>query len=95
MKPPKLYFVTRADLKKGQAAAQCIHVMNEWAVLKGTSPPHEHVVVYKVKTCEDLGKLYNELRYKNVEVAAFYEPDFGDEITAIATRGGPLELPLL
>jgi peptidyl-tRNA hydrolase len=95
MIPTKLYFVTRADLRKGQAAAQCIHAMNEWADEHGVSPPNEHVVVYKVKDAHTLCMLYRELREKGVETAAFFEPDFDDEITAIATRGGPLKLKLL
>lgn len=96
MKPPKLYFVTRADLTKGQAAAQCIHVMNEWAKAHGVSPPQEHVVVYKVKGESALLDIYRDLKHeRNIDVEAFYEPDFGDEMTAIATREGPMELRLL
>jgi len=87
-----LYFITRADLNRGQASAQCIHGMNAWAKEHYLQDDHDHVVVYKTKCEDDLRVLFTELGDAAV---GFIEPDYNDSLTVVVTDKGPLHLPLL
>ncbi len=75
----RLYAITRADLPVGARAAQVGHALIGFTTLYGS--PCENLVVLQVRDKEALEKLSVRL---NGRVVCFREPDFGDELTAIA-----------
>jgi peptidyl-tRNA hydrolase len=97
--------VTRADLSPGQQAVQAAHALRqfvaehpeidqEWFRTSNT------LALLSVRNEQALGVLLGKAVDRGIPVAAFREPDRGDELTAIAlgpegkklTKGLPLAL---
>lgn len=86
----KLYIITRADLDPGAQAAQSCHAMRAFAA---AYPEEErrwyatsnNLVVLAAENEEHLRKVLAKLVENRIPVACFREPDFGDQLTAIAS----------
>jgi len=85
----KLYLITHEELPPGQQAVQAAHAMRQFG--------HEHpeidqrwfqdsntLALLAARDTKALGKLRDKALRKGVAVAAFYEPDRDNELTAIA-----------
>ena len=89
MTPKKLFLITRRDLSPGQQAVQAAHAMREF---KQEHPQVEQVwyetsntlALLEVEDEPALKNLLERARWKGVSASAFYEPDRGNELTAIA-----------
>jgi hypothetical protein len=89
----KLYIVTRADLAPGAQIAQSAHALSAFAF----AFPDEHrrwhggsnnLVVVAVPSVGDLERLRRRADdTDDIAIVAFYEPDFGDQLTSIALYG--------
>lgn len=49
-------------------------------------PDHEYVILCAVKNEQQLLKWESKLKVAGIQYCAFYEPDIGNQITAIATE---------
>ena len=91
MKCEKLVLVTRADLPAGAQAVQAAHALREFAesfpdvdrswhagsnTLALLAVPNEAALVGVLRKAQDRG----------IRVACFREPDFGDQLTALAVE---------
>jgi hypothetical protein len=89
----KLYAVGRRDLPAGLRTAQIGHALITWVLAHGQPP--DNLVVLEVAGLAELQALAAQLP----EATLFYEPDLGDELTAIAVapqrRGLLREIPLM
>lgn len=89
----KLRLITRADLPPQHQAVQAAHALREWSathpdkdkVWYETSNTLAMLTVQNEASLDDL--LERALQY-GLPVAAFYEPDRQDELTAIALGPG-------
>lgn len=78
----RLYAITRADLSVGMRAAQAGHALIAWVLQHGE--PCENLVVLQVPGRLALQDLVPRLRSVSDRVVLFYEPDLGEQLTAIA-----------
>lgn len=89
----KLYIVTRNDLSPGQQITQTAHVATEFA-LKSKRAAHwkehsQYIIVLSVPDEQALCDLADEAVKRDFTLYKFREPDFCDELTAIAFEPGP------
>lgn len=90
----KLFVLVRGDLSKSQQAVQAGHALAE-LLLRGNRGGWDNgtIVYLKVK---DLKMLEHWFYLLGDAARAFYEPDIGDQMTALAFVGcGMLELDRL
>lgn len=85
----KLYVVTRTDLTKSQQAVQAGHALAEYLIMnEATSTWGNGTLVYlKVKDEKELISLQKSLECGKVDHTLFREPDFGWQLTAMASLG--------
>lgn len=83
----KLYVVTRTDLSKAQQAVQAGHALAEYLLHNDTTWDNGTLVYLKVKNEKELISLTKLLNSDRVVFTEFREPDFGDQLTAIASLG--------
>ena len=90
----KLYVLTRNDLSPGQQAAQLLHAQREFT----EQYPEEDrkwyresntIVLLAAKDENHLRRLVEKAGRLNINLAAFYEPDLNNALTAVAF--GPCE----
>lgn len=92
--PDKLYIAVRADLPPGLQAAQAVHAAfqfyDEWPCRARTwLRKSNYLVVVNVPDEDALLALSAEATLgEDLEVTKVYEPDLGDEFTAIAIQPG-------
>lgn len=81
-----MYVITRKDLSQPQRAVQAGHAIIE-ATRAYLTPDCEHpsIVLCGERDEGRLQRLYDTLTHHGVEFKAFYEPDIGHQLTAIAT----------
>lgn len=96
----KLYVVVRNDLSTPQKAVQAGHAATEWVLEnKHQIPAWNKTLVYvTAKDKEHLERIKDKFVWNEINCTAFYEPDIGNEITAIACLGSNSivkKLPLL
>lgn len=79
--------MSRLDLSPAQQAVQGIHAAIELARRGHISPdaPHPHLVFCGVKHEDALLAQADRLEAHGIPFERFYEPDRGNELTAIAT----------
>ena len=85
----KLYIITRADLKPGARAAQSAHAAFAFAakhpkVCSGWMADSNNLVLLEVDSEPELWALVRDAHKEDVPHVAFHEPDFGDQLTAVA-----------
>lgn len=89
----RLYVVTRADLAPGAQLAQSCHAVSAFAVANPEQHREWHktgqnLVVLAVANETTLCALLASLEDQHgFSCAAFFEPDFSDELTAFAVSG--------
>lgn len=89
----KLYLITHEGLSVGQSFAQLIHVFREFIndypdVEREWFSVSNYIVVLRVKSSKELESLLQHATLNNVKTSQFYEPDFNNELTAIAIEPG-------
>ncbi len=83
--------ITRADIAPGYQVVQSTHsiadfaagfpqTFNKWKIESNS------IICLSIKDEEELLKLYEKLKSKNIEVVSFYEPDI-DAYTSICLYG--------
>ena len=106
MKLRKLFVVVREDLPLAQQGVQSMHALHEYIFehpeVAGQWRTSSSTLAWlRVADERALGVLYGKAIDRNISVAAFREPDRGNEMTAIAigpegkriTQGLPLVGP--
>ena len=89
----KLYVITRSDISIGYQAVQSIHgaiefvltypeLSNDW------HKQSNYIALLVVKNEEELSRLYNKAKNRNIKCVSFKEPDLNDEITSIVLEPG-------
>ena len=76
----------RNDLSNAQKAVQAAHAAIEATHHYLDAKAHPNLVITVVKGESRLAKLAIELNRAGLDFQAFYEPDIGNEMTALATR---------
>lgn len=89
----KLRLITRSDLPLGQQAVQAAHALREWSAQHPEEDQHWYktsntLAMLVVRDEDSLDDLLERTVQYGLPVAAFYEPDRGDELTAIALGPG-------
>lgn len=89
----KLYLVVRADLEPGAQLAQSNHATAAFAVGHPDEFRHwatvvQDIAVLAIPNEAALRDLMTLADRKGVPYAGFHEPDFGDELTALALGAG-------
>jgi hypothetical protein len=84
-----MYLIARADLSAAQQAVQAAHALQEFNVLYPQEAMAWHtesntLAFLSVSDEASLGVLLEKVVRRGIPVAAFREPDRGDELTAIA-----------
>ena len=85
----KLYVVVREDLSHGAQAAQSIHACVQFQyeypdIAKEWYKTSNYIVNLSAKDINHLELLIEKAFFKGINVSIFREPDFGNEITAVA-----------
>lgn len=85
----KLYVITRTDLSKSQQAVQAGHALAEYLLMNEDSNEWDNgtLVYLKVKDEEELYSLTRSLERSKISCTVFREPDFGGQLTAVASLG--------
>lgn len=88
----KQYIVVRADLPDGAQAVQACHAMKRFTLEHHKCAEIENLALLSVPSERALLDLLRRAEDAGVAISAFYEPDFGDELTAIGlgTNAGKL-----
>ena len=89
----KLYIVVRSDLAPGAQLAQSNHATAEFSVaypeaFRDWAANQRNIVCLNIQGEAALADLLKLAKAKGVPCAAFHEPDFGDELTAVALGEG-------
>ena len=96
----KLYVFVRKDLPKSYQAVQAGHAVAQWLLDHPEQDWNNHTLIYLgVPNEAELQEAYDDfLDFSDYKVSAFYEPDIGNQMTAIAVYAKDTEfsnLPLL
>ena len=84
-KPHKLYVVVRNDLSPSQQAVQAGHALAEYLKCNPDTEWDNGTLVYLVVDEYRLENCILKLRKRNIDWVEFYEPDIGNQLTAIAS----------
>jgi peptidyl-tRNA hydrolase len=99
----KLYVLVRGDLSKSQQAVQATHAVAEFMLYDNRIPcrcgqcedqllwKNETIVLLKVRNLEQLQEWSSKIKSTTNSYNEFYEPDIGNQQTAIAAWGLTLE----
>lgn len=84
-----MYVVVHGELTHGQQLAQSAHAVADVAVkfpqrFRDWHTSSQYIVVLQTQDSSALEKLLHRAYEKDIEVAAFREPDLGDELTSLA-----------
>jgi peptidyl-tRNA hydrolase len=95
----KLYLVTREDISPGYQAVQSCHAIRQFTeehpeIDKEWFKRSNYLALLSVPTIEHLYDLFYAAQDAGLRVSAFYEPDVGDAITAIAIEPHPKAVEL-
>ena len=83
---PYVYVIVRDDLTPPQKTVQSCHAIIEATRNFNMNGTHPTVIVCAVGSEGQLYDLCDEIANKRILFARFYEPDIGDQLTAIATE---------
>ncbi len=89
----KLYVIVRSDLAPGAQIAQTAHAVAEFAIahpveFAAWASEQRNIVCLGIPGEGALADLFSLAQAKHVRSARFREPDFDDELTAIALGDG-------
>jgi hypothetical protein len=93
----RLYVITRSDLRPGAQLAQSCHAVAAFALAhpvahRAWASGEANIVCLSVAGESDLRRLLELAGARSCPLAAFYEPDFGGELTSLALAGGAARL---
>ena len=90
----KLYIIVRDDLRPGLQVAQACHAQHAFATEhpESTAAWEGNLVVLRVPGEQGLAFLCATMASFGYNTSAFFEPDLGDALTAIAVGGEAAEL---
>jgi hypothetical protein len=93
----KLFVIVRSDLQPGAQIAQTAHALAEFALAHPAefgawAAEQRNIVCLAIPNEAALADLLSLAQSKHVRSARFREPDFGDELTAIALGEGAEKL---
>lgn len=96
----KLYVLVRKDLPKSYQAVQAGHAVAQWLIDNPDQEWNNHTLIYLgVNNEAELQEWYLDLLdFSDLDPVPFYEPDIGNQLTAIAVYADDKEfsnLPLL
>ena len=81
-----MYVITRKDLSTSQQAVQAGHALADFLLYgKHTKWDNGTLIYLGVRGLWELEKLKLKLKMWDVPHSEFYEPDIGNQLTAIAT----------
>lgn len=81
-----VYAITRLDLPHPHRSVQVGHALIAATLAYGTSKAtHPHLIVCAVEDEQSLAEAFNRLKDQGVPAVAYYESDFGEALTAVAT----------
>jgi len=87
----KLYVITRTDLATSQQAVQAGHAVAEYVLEHEDSWDEKWdngtLVYLGIKNEDELKSLTKALGCANIPYTSFQEPDYGNQLTAIASLG--------
>ena len=83
-----VYIFVSKDLTSSQQVVQASHAaINATAAFDlGSLPDHPHLVILAVKNESKLLRAQEYLKQNNIQYTSFYESDFDDKLTSIATE---------
>jgi hypothetical protein len=89
----KLYVIVRSDLAPGAQIAQTAHAVSEFAVahpddFRAWASEQRNIVCLGIPNEAALADLLSLAQSKHIRCARFREPDYDDELTAIALGNG-------
>lgn len=89
----KLYIIVRGDLKPGAQLAQSVHAAfrfaSDWRHLTHEWMDNsEYICILNARDETELISLWEKSRSEQIPGAQFFEPDFGNSLTAIALAPG-------
>jgi len=92
-KNDKLYIVTRQDISAGLQVAQSCHAAFHFAfehnnVVNSWINTSDYIVCLSAKNEQDLEKLINKTKNKNIKHSVFRESDLDNQITAVCLEPG-------
>lgn len=93
MKSDKLYVISRRDLPPGVQAAQSVHAITEFSfeypeIFREWYENSNYICILASTDENELIKLSERLKKKEVKHSIFREPDLNNELTAIAIEPG-------
>ena len=81
------YIFVRTDLPIAQQIVQSSHAAYESALHLGSQKDRvNHLVLFGVKSEEELHKAHHKLESNNINTRLFCEPDIGNQATALCTE---------
>lgn len=89
----KFYVVVRSNMPAGVQAVQSAHALLDFSVkypdiVKNWNTVSNYLCMLSVDNEDQLYDLYVQAVEQGIRVVRFYEPDMGDELTAIALEPG-------
>ena len=96
----KLIVITRRDLSPGQQAVQSAHSAIEFQhehpeIAKEWNTNSKYLIFLSVENEEELQKLLQKAQIRNLKYSTFFEPDIGNQLTAIALEPGQISEKLV
>lgn len=81
----KLFVITHRDLSPGQQAVQAIEFQHEHSkIAKEWNINSKYLIFLSVENEIELQKLLRKIQFKELKYSMFFEPDIGNQLTAIA-----------
>lgn len=82
----KLYVIVRKDLTPSQTAVQAGHAVAEYLLHSRLSRWQNQTLIYLgIKGLRQLETLKQKFEFNDIPYTEFREPDYNNEVTAIAT----------
>ena len=86
---PKLIVITRRDLAPGYQAVQAAHASIEFQyehseIAKEWNNHSKYLVFLSVENEQELYKYLERIQFYDIKHSTFFEPDLGNQLTAIA-----------
>ena len=83
----KMYVLVRKDMPKSYQAVQAGHALAEYLMHVQHAWTNGTLVYLNVRNEKELYNWIKVLNIKGIDWKGFWEPDVGDELTAICTNG--------
>ena len=89
----KLIVITRRDLSPGYQAVQSCHAAIEFQyeypeIAREWNTNSKYLIFLSVENEEKLQKLLTKIQIRSIKYSTFFEPDIGNQLTAICIEPG-------